>query len=161
MRLWTGFRAELYHSIGRKRATQSDGELPKRNRSVGSNSPHAQSSLRYNFVGRLFPRVYHVVKGTSCRSHDEGRIHIATVSRVACPFRRTDSDTPSFPFSTAGCNSYRDDNVQSCRACDHCDWTNLRTFPVRSRGAEGGDTKRESAKTEFARNVAPTDKRGR
>lgn len=33
-------------------------------------SLHA-TSLRRNFVGRPFPRVYHVVKGTSCRFYDE------------------------------------------------------------------------------------------
>lgn len=61
---------------------------------------HAQRSLRCNFAGRPFPRVYHVVKGTSCRSHDEGRSRwlISRQCRgVACPTRRTDSGTPSYP----------------------------------------------------------------
>lgn len=144
----SGSRARLYYSGENEKTRVSyRSEI-----TVGSDNLHAQHSLRCNFVG------WPVSAGISRRKRDKLPIptkeellaHIATVSRVACSSCRTDFGTPSFLFLTAGRNSYRgDDNVQSHRACDHCNRTNLRTFPVnvRFRGTGEEDRKRALVKT--------------
>jgi len=131
----------FYYPTGRERAAQSGTgrELPGEIASLVPASPRA--SLRRKLPGRPFPRVYHVVKGTSCRSsrqggaererererEREGASRRGFISRqyrergreravaLRAEAKRRDS-------GAAECNSYRDDdNVQSRRACDHRD----------------------------------------
>lgn len=115
-----------------------DGALLLNRKSLHRFRPQLRT-LRYNFVERPFQRIYHVVKGTS-RFYPtrEDRCH-RFISRQ---YRGKGGDgrlfkSPPLP-STAECNSYRDDdNVQSRRAYDRRDRTNLQTSPTYDRKREG------------------------